>query len=97
MPVAVVQIRIVWMTVRHGLVDMRMGVRLLAVPREIVRVLMMGVVAMAVVVCQRLMRVLMLVALAGVQPEPVGVVGMRGFHERILRGPPATPAGNAIV
>ncbi|WP_426688899.1 hypothetical protein [Rhodanobacter ginsengiterrae] len=89
------------MTVRHGLVDMRMGVRLLAVPREIVRVLMMGVVAMAVVVCQRLMRVLMLVALAGVQPErlenAVGVVGMRGFHERILRGPPATPAGNAIV
>ena len=47
---AVMQIRIMRMAVFHRLVHMRMGVRLVAIPGKIVRMLVMRVVPVAMVV-----------------------------------------------
>ena len=57
MVMTVMQVGIMRMIVRHRLVAMHMRVRLAAVPREIVFMLMMQVVGMMVVMGERLVRV----------------------------------------
>lgn len=54
---------------RDRRMGMRMSVRLVAVPREIMLVLVMRVVPMAMRVVQRMVRVRMLVTFADVQPD----------------------------
>lgn len=65
----VVDVRKVRVAMHQRIVHMRMGVRFLAVPREIMRVLVMFVVAMAMIMRQRFMRVLVSMTLADVQPN----------------------------
>ena len=69
MPVAMVQVRIVRMTVAQRLVCVRMGMRLGSIPREIVIVLMMLVMTMTMVVCHRFVHVFVLMTFADVQPH----------------------------
>ena len=64
--VPMVDVREVGMLVRHGGVLVPVLVRLVAVPLEFMRMLMMRVVHMAVCVCLRLMPVLVFVALGQV-------------------------------
>lgn len=66
---AVMHVRIVRMRMRHRSMTMVMGVRLGSIPFEIMLVLMMGVVAVAMVVLQRFMRVLVRMAFADMQPH----------------------------
>lgn len=63
------QIRIVRMRVHQRRMNMRMRVRLAAVPRKIVRMLMVFVVRVAMIVFERFVRVLMRVPLADMQPH----------------------------
>lgn len=69
MSVAMMNIREMSMGVRHRHVLMPMGVRLLAVPLEIVCMLMMFVVAMPVIVVHQHVCMRVLVALANMQPD----------------------------
>jgi hypothetical protein len=78
------QVRVVWMTVDEPGVSMAMCMRLFAVPRLMVLVLVVLVVHVNMVVLERLMRMPMLVALAHVQPNAEG-------HEH--RGSPEKQAG----
>jgi hypothetical protein len=66
---AVTDVRKMRMLVRNRLVPMRMGVRFLSIPREVMNVLVMFVVAMPVVVFQLVMCVSVLVELPQVQPD----------------------------
>jgi hypothetical protein len=61
--VRVMNVRIVRVPVRHRFVSMRMGVRLLPVPRERVRVPVMRVVHVRMRVLDGLVNMLMVVAL----------------------------------
>src|SRR5574343_802156 len=67
--VPVVDVRVMGVSVHQRGVVVRVAVRLAAVPGEVVRVLVVGVVAVRVVVVQGLVGVLVLVALAPVQPH----------------------------
>ena len=69
-PVAVMQIRVMRMRVLDRFVDVWVGVRLAAVPREVMRVLVVRVMRMQVLVFERFVLVRMLVPLAEVQPHP---------------------------
>ena len=60
---------VVRMRVRHRIVPVRMRVRFLAVPFELVHMAMMGIVRVLVRVTRRLVRVRMRVALGDVQPH----------------------------
>ena len=80
MVVAMMQIRV--MRVAVDLVYMRMGVWLLAVPREVVRMLVMHVVVVAVVMHQGFVAVLVLVTCAFPTPTPAQggrIVRIRGL------------------
>ena len=68
MIVAVMQVRVVRMAVRHPAVAMRMRVRLVSLPREAVPMLMVIIVRVRMRMLHRLVHVLMLVALREVQP-----------------------------
>lgn len=68
MRMLVVDIRIMRVTVRDRFVGMRVRMRLLAIPLEIVRVLVMRVVHMAMGVGHRFVGVQVLVVLGQVQP-----------------------------
>ena len=68
MPVTVVNIRIVRMAVHERFMRVMVGVRLDAVPREVVRVLVVRIVRMPMRVRERLVRVRVLVPLGEVQP-----------------------------
>ena len=63
------QIRIVGMRMHQRPVPVPVRVRLAAIPREVVLVPVMLVVRVSVLVLERFVRVLMLVALAHVQPD----------------------------
>ena len=76
---AVVNVRVVGMLVRQHFVPVRVRVRFVPVPGEVVRVLVMLVVAMPMRVLQRFVGVFVLMPLAHVQPDTEG-------HER--RGAP---------
>ena len=69
MRMPVMNIREMRVRMRDRRMGMRMGVRLVAIPREIVLVLVMRVVPMTMRVIQRDMRVRMLVTFADVQPD----------------------------
>ena len=69
MNVAMVNIREMSMGVRHRHVSMRMCVRLLSIPLEIVRMLMMLVMAMPVIVVHQDVRMRVLMALTNMQPH----------------------------
>lgn len=58
------------MLMSQGLMPMQMAVRLVAIPLEIMRVLVMQVVNVWMGVFEWLMRVLMLVTLGQMQPNP---------------------------
>ena len=60
------------MPVPHRPMDMRVRVRLGAIPREIMLMLVMRVMHMSVLVRQSFMAVFMLVALGQVQPDAGG-------------------------
>lgn len=75
MLVAVVDIRVVRVLVRHHDMLMRMVVRLLAAPVEVVHMLMVRVMYMAMLVLQCLMFVLVLMPLGQMQPHA-------GSHQR---------------
>lgn len=66
MSMPVVQVRVVRVAVNQRLVYVRVSVRLVAVPRKIVGVLMMFVVPMSMVVYQRRVRVFVRVPFADV-------------------------------
>jgi hypothetical protein len=70
--VAVMRIGIMRMPVPHRPMDMRVRVRLGAIPREIMLMLVMRVMHMSVLVRQGFMAVFMLVALGQVQPDAGG-------------------------
>ena len=67
--VAVMQVGIVRMAVRHPAVAMRMRMRLVSLPREAVPMLMVIIVRVRMRMLDRLVHVLMLVALREVQPH----------------------------
>lgn len=69
MSVTVVDVRVVRMDMCDRLVHVRMGMRLAAIPGKVVRVLVVFVVAVAVLVGERFMRVLVCMAFADVQPD----------------------------
>lgn len=69
---AVVDVRVMRVLVDQRFVPVAVDMRLLAVPRKVVRVLMVLVVAMRVRVLHRFVRVFVLVPLAQVQPEAEG-------------------------
>jgi hypothetical protein len=69
MRVPVMDIREMRMRVRHGCMAVRMGMRLVAVPREVVLVLVMRVVPVTMRVLERIVRVRMLMTFANVQPH----------------------------
>lgn len=88
---AVVDIGKVRVTVREWLMYVRMGVRLIAIPGEIMGVLMMFVVTMAMVVGQRFVQVLMHMAFADMKPytqghqctgQPEGNAGVLGEQQQ---------------
>jgi len=66
------RIGIMRMPVPHRPMDMRVRVRLGAIPREIMLMLVMRVMHMSVLVRQSFMAVFMLVALGQVQPDAGG-------------------------
>ncbi len=72
MGVAVMQVRIMWMLVRDRCMTMTVHMRLLPVPREIMRMLVMFVMTVQVFMRDRFMRVFMLVMLGHVQPDAEG-------------------------
>ena len=65
---AVMDVRIAWMLVGQGFVLMQMRVRLQAVPRGVMPVLVMLVVAVAMGVLYQLVRMLVLMPLSQVNP-----------------------------
>jgi len=69
MAVPVMDIGEVWMRMHERVVSMRMTMRFLAIPAEIVPVLVMLVVTMPMLVLERFMLVRVLVAFAQVQPD----------------------------
>ena len=69
MPVAMMDVRVVRMAVHQRRMLVEMGVRLRAVPREIVLVLMMSLVHMPVPMSERLVCMFVLVTLGKVQPH----------------------------
>ena len=69
MAVPVMDIGEVWMRMHERVVSMHMAMRFLAIPAEIVPVLVMLVVTMAMFVLERFMPVRVLVAFAQVQPD----------------------------
>jgi hypothetical protein len=79
MPVAVVQVRVVRMAVAQRPVHVRMRVRLHRGDARVVRVLVVLVVVMLVLVLERLVVVLVLVALRDMEPHT-------GQHERATGG-----------
>ena len=68
----VMQIRVMWVAVFQRLMDVRMGVRFVAVPWEIVRVLVVLVVDVAMVVFEQFVLMFVRVAFADVQPYADG-------------------------
>lgn len=72
MQVSMVDVREMGVLVRHGAVLVPVRVWLATVPLEFMRMLMMLVVYMTVRMRQRLMPVLVFMALAQVQPDPQG-------------------------
>ena len=82
--VPVVDVRVVRMMVNHPLMPVGVGVRLGAIPGACVLMPVMLVMHMAVRVLERLMDVLMLVALADVQPD-AGRDQRQGSPEQIGR------------
>ncbi len=72
MPMPVVDVRVVWMLVRQHLVPMRVHVRLLSIPRDAVLMPMMFIVKVLMGMLERLMRVLVLMPLFDVKPDPEG-------------------------
>ena len=80
MRMPVMNIREMRVRMRDRRMGMRMGVRLVAIPREIVFVPVMRVVPMTMRVVQRGVRVRMLVTFADVQPDTQGHQG-RGHPE----------------
>jgi hypothetical protein len=80
MRMPVMNIREMRVRMRDRRMGMLMGVRLVAIPREIVLVLVMRVVPMTMRVVQRGVRVRMLVTFADVQPDTQGHQG-RGHPE----------------
>ena len=71
----VMDVRVVRMLVRQHLMPMRVYVRLFAVPLEVVLMLMVLVVRVAMSMVKRHVRVLMLVPLPDMEPDP-------GDHQR---------------
>ena len=69
-PVPMVDVRVMRMLVRQGKVGMLMTVWFGAIPRRLMRVLMVRIVHMAMCMYQRLMGVLVCVPLGQVQPHP---------------------------
>ena len=69
MNVAMMNIREMSMGVRHWHVLVRMGVRLISIPFEIVGMLMMLVMTMTVIVVHQHVRMRVLVTLANMQPH----------------------------
>ena len=69
MPVAVVDVGKMGVAMRQRLMTMGMGVRFSPIPIEVVRVLMMRVVAVAMRMLERFVCVLVLVPFAQVQPD----------------------------
>jgi len=91
MPVAVMDVRIVRVNVRDRLMHMWVGVRFTAIPREIVRVLVVIIVAMTMLMGERIVCMLVRVALVDVQPDahrhqgtgqPEGEVWMVGEQQQ---------------
>ena len=68
MPVTVMDVRVMRMLVRQDVVPMPVGVWLATVPRKVVLVLVMLVVAVTMSMFEWLVRVLVLVALPHVNP-----------------------------
>ena len=66
MPVAMVQVRIVRVTMAQRFMRVRMGMRLFSIPRKIMIVLMMLVMTMTMVVRDRFMHMFVLVTFAHV-------------------------------
>ena len=88
-PVPMVDVRVMRMLVRQGKVGMLMTVWFGAVPRRLMRVLMVRIVHMAMCMYQRLMGVLVCVPLGQVQPNPQPhqrtgqpESGRRGFSQK---------------
>lgn len=69
MTVAVMDVWEMRMLVHNGLVPVHMSVRFLSIPREVMDVLMMLIVAMSVIVFQPVVRVRVLMTLTQVQPD----------------------------
>lgn len=69
MPVPVVDVRKVRVPVRQDPMPMRVHVRLAPVPRKVMLVLVVRVVSMRMRVFERLMRVVVLVPFANMQPD----------------------------
>ena len=69
-PVPVMQVGVMRMRVHQRIVPVAMGMRLAAVPVEVVRVTVMRVVQVLVLVLQHLVGMFMRVALREVQPYP---------------------------
>ena len=69
MPMPVVDVRKVRMAMYQRIVHMRVCVWFLPVPREVMRMLEMFVVAMAMIMSQQLMRMLVSMSLADMQPN----------------------------
>ncbi len=72
MLVAVMDVRIVGVTVLQRSMHMRMVVRFFAVPWKAVVVMVMLVVAMTMLVCKGLVRMFMRMPLAHMQPDTQG-------------------------
>jgi len=68
MRMLMVDVRIMWLTVRDRFVGVRVRMRLVAIPFEIVRMLVMRIVHMAMRVGYRVMGVQVLVVLGQVEP-----------------------------
>jgi hypothetical protein len=69
MPVLMMDVRKMWVCVPHGLMRMRMNVRLVAIPSESVNMPMMLVMNVRMRVFQTFMRMAVLMALRHVQPD----------------------------
>ena len=69
MPVSMMDVREMNVLVNHDVVPMRVGMRLVAIPRKIVRMLVMHVMAVSVIMVDCVVSVLMFVPLAEMQPK----------------------------
>ena len=69
MPVTMMDVRVMRMLVRQSVVPMPVGVWLATVPGKVVHVLVMLVVVVTMSMVERLVRVLVLMPLAHVQPN----------------------------